>query len=55
MAGRVGFERLRQAAQAKKFDILLVEEMSRFSRDFLGGFAKRKITSTELKGESYTY
>jgi site-specific DNA recombinase len=36
-AGRVGYQRLLSAAKSRTFDVLLVEEVSRFSRDFLGG------------------
>lgn len=40
IASRDGYARLLKAARAKLFDTLIVEEVSRFSRDFLGGMAE---------------
>jgi len=39
-AGRAGYQALLEAAKRREFEILLVEEVSRFSRDFLGGIAQ---------------
>ena len=39
-AGRTGYQALLEAAKRREFDALLVEEVSRFSRDFLGGIAQ---------------
>jgi site-specific DNA recombinase len=36
-AGRVGFQRVMEAAARREFDVLLVDEVSRFSRDFFAG------------------
>ena len=38
-AGREGYQRLLLAAEQKVFDLVLFEEVSRFSRDFFDGFA----------------
>lgn len=38
-AGRLGYQRVLAAARDGLFDVLVVEELSRFSRDFLGGIA----------------
>ena len=40
IAGRAGYGRVVAAAQAGQFQVLLVEEHSRFSRDFWGGLAE---------------
>ncbi|MEY4582959.1 MAG: Resolvase, terminal domain [Pseudomonadota bacterium] len=40
IASRDGYARLLKAARAKLFDTLLVEEVSRFSRDFLVGMGE---------------
>jgi site-specific DNA recombinase len=40
VAGRAGYARLMAAARRREFDVLLVDEISRFSRDFLGGMAE---------------
>jgi site-specific DNA recombinase len=39
-AGRTGYRRLLDAAKRQEFSILLVEELSRFSRDFLSGITE---------------
>jgi DNA invertase Pin-like site-specific DNA recombinase len=40
LAARDGYARLIKAAKNHEFDVLLVEEISRFSRDFLGGMVE---------------
>lgn len=50
LAARDGYARVLQAAQTKSFDVLLVEEISRFSRDFLGGMtAMQGLTQLKVK------
>jgi DNA invertase Pin-like site-specific DNA recombinase len=38
VAGRTGYQRVVVAARAREIDVVLVEELSRFSRSFMGAF-----------------
>jgi DNA invertase Pin-like site-specific DNA recombinase len=50
LSSRTGFARIKEAARARQIDVVLVEEVSRFSRDFLDGIAQlREFDSLGVK------